>query len=134
MQTKTFRRTAVALAVAGAFAIGAVSADRIAFRHANAAVATTPTPVAAATASTPVALPDFSGLVEQYGPAVVNIAVVSDGHKVASREEDEDSPGTDDLPPFLRNNPFFHNFRCRRCRGKDRCAASDRGLSSPATA
>jgi serine protease Do len=110
MQTKTFRRTAVALAVAGAFAIGAVSADRIAFRHANAAVATTPTPVAAATASTPVALPDFSGLVEQYGPAVVNIAVVSDGHKVASREEDEDSPGTDDLPPFLRNNPFFHNF------------------------
>ena len=41
---KTFRRTAVALAVAGAFAIGVVSADRIAFHQASAAVATAPTP------------------------------------------------------------------------------------------
>jgi len=111
MQTKTFRRTAVALAVAGAFAIGVVSADRIAFHQASAAVTTTPTPVAT-TAPAVAALPDFSGLVEQYGPAVVNISVTSDGHKVASRDQDqdEDSPGMDGLPPQLRNFPFFHNF------------------------
>src|SRR5262249_50533142 len=112
MQAKTFRRTAVAIAVAGAFAIGVVSADRISFRQASAAVTTAPTPVAAAAAATTVALPDFSGLVEQYGPAVVNISVVSDGRKVASRDQDqdEDSPGMDDLPPQLRNSPFFRNL------------------------
>ncbi|HXX85029.1 MAG TPA: DegQ family serine endoprotease [Casimicrobiaceae bacterium] len=112
MQTKTFRRTAVAIAVAGAFTIGVVSADRIGFHHANAAVATAPTPVAAAAASTTAALPDFSGLVEQYGAAVVNISVVSDGRKVASRDQDqdEDSPGLNELPPQLRNFPFFHNL------------------------
>ena len=111
MQAKTFRRTAVAIAVAGAFAIGVVSADRIAFHHASAAVTTTPTPVA--TPATGVAaLPDFSGLVEQYGPAVVNISVTSDGRKVASRDQDqnEDSPGMDQLPPQLRNFPFFRNL------------------------
>ena len=111
MQTKTFRRTAVALAVAGAFAIGVVSADRIAFHQASAAVTTAPTPVNA-TAPGVAALPDFSGLVEQYGPAVVNISVTSDGHKVASRDqdEDEDSPGMNELPPQLRNFPFFRNL------------------------
>lgn len=114
MQAKTFRRTAVALAVAGAFAIGAMSADRFTFHHADAAITTAPTPVAAPAASAPAtalaALPDFSGLVEQYGPAVVNISVISDGRKVASRDEDDDTPGLDDLPPSLRNSPFFRNL------------------------
>ncbi|HKE42447.1 MAG TPA: DegQ family serine endoprotease [Casimicrobiaceae bacterium] len=111
MQTRTFRRTAVALAVAGAFAIGVVSADRIGFHQASAAsVATAPTPAASASTAPAAALPDFSGLVQQYGPAVVNITVTSDGHKVASRDQDEDSPGTDELPPFLRNSPFFRNI------------------------
>jgi serine protease Do len=110
MQTRTFRRTAVALAVAGAFAIGVVSADRIAFHQASAAsVATAPTPVANPAPAAAAALPDFSGLVQQYGPAVVNITVTSDGQKVASRDEGDDS-GLDELPPFLRNSPFFHNF------------------------
>jgi serine protease Do len=110
MQAKTFRRTAVALAVAGAFTIGVVGADRMSFHQARAAVTTAPTPMAAA--ATTAALPDFSGLVEQYGPAVVNISVVSDGRKVASRDQDqdEDSPGMDELPPQLRNSPFFRNL------------------------
>ncbi|TMH35875.1 MAG: DegQ family serine endoprotease [Betaproteobacteria bacterium] len=107
---KTFRRTAVALAVAGAFAIGVVSADRIAFHQASAAVATAPTPTSNVAPAPVAALPDFSGLVEQYGSAVVNISVTSDGHKVASRDQDDDSSGTDELPPFLRNSPFFRNF------------------------
>src|SRR5215471_11279893 len=111
MQTRTFRRTAVALAVAGAFAIGVVSADRIGFHQASAAsVATAPTPAASASTAPAAALPDFSGLVQQYGPAVVNITVTSDGHKVASRDQDDDPSGTDELPPFLRNSPFFRNF------------------------
>jgi len=113
MQTRTFRRTAVAIAVAGAFAIGVVSADRIAFHQASAAVSAAPTPVTSTTPVVGATLPDFSVLVEQYGPAVVNISVVSDGRKVASHgedQDDDDSPGSDALPPQLRNSPFFRNF------------------------
>jgi serine protease Do len=117
MQVKTFRRSAVALAVAGAFAVGAMTADRISFHAANAAVTppTVSTPAASGTnGAVPVAaLPDFSGLVERYGPAVVNIAVTSDGRKLAADNDDSDDDqdgGLSQLPPQLRNNPFFRNM------------------------
>ena len=48
MQTRILRRSTIAIAVAGAFAIGALTADRVAFHHADAAVSQAPTPVAAA--------------------------------------------------------------------------------------
>src|SRR6202035_5955879 len=86
MESRTFRRSAVALAIAGAFAIGVTTADKVSL-HANAAVSppTVSTPAISAPSNVaPVAaLPDFSGLVEKYGPAVVNISVTSDGRKLA---------------------------------------------------
>jgi serine protease Do len=112
MQSIKFRRSAVALAVAGAFAVGVISADRISMHTANAAVTppTVSTPAVSGTnGAVPVAaLPDFSQLVERYGPAVVNISVMSDGKKLASNDDGDDAQNG--LPPELRNSPFFRNF------------------------
>src|SRR5437870_13258535 len=113
MQARNFRRSAVALAVASAFAVGVITADQVSLHQANAAVSppTVATPALSAPANVaPVAaLPDFSGLVEKYGPAVVNISVTADARKVSAGEDDN---GFDlgDLPPQLRNSPFFRNF------------------------
>src|SRR5438552_14803906 len=110
MQARNFRRSAVALAIAGAFSVGVITADRVSLHQANAAVSppTVSTPAISAPANV-AALPDFSGLVEKYGPAVVNISVTADARKVSAGEDDN---GLDlgDLPPQLRNSPFFRNF------------------------
>ena len=47
------------------------------------------------------------GLVEKYGPAVVNISVIADARRVSAGDDDN---GFDlgDLPPQLR--PFFRNL------------------------
>jgi serine protease Do len=106
MQTRNFRRNAIVLALAAAFSIGVTVADRISPHVANAAtsapaVAPTPTQSAAQVA----ALPDFSGLVEKYGPAVVNISVVQN-RKTSSRGPRLQIPDDEDVPPMFRNLPF----------------------------
>ena len=110
MQANIFKRSAVALAVAGAFALGAGVADHLALYPASAATPGTPavaqTPLAPAPAALPAAaLPDFSGLVERYGPAVVNISVVQ-GTKTAARVPRQQMPDNEDMAPFFRNLPF----------------------------
>jgi len=110
MQANTFKRSAVALALAAAFALGVGVADHVALHSASAATAgapaVAPTPPAPATAALPAAaLPDFSGLVETYGPAVVNISVVQ-GTKTAARVPRFQMPDDEDLPQFFRNLPF----------------------------
>ena len=117
MQANTFRRSAVALALAAAFAIGVGVADHVAPRLANAtttgAPAVAPTPVAASPAATPLpaaALPDFSGLVDKYGPAVVNISVVEGTKTAAHMLPRLQMPDNEELPPFFRNLPFQFQF------------------------
>src|SRR6266536_1473671 len=114
MQANTFKRSAVALALAAAFALGVGVADHVALHSASAATAgapaVAPTPLAPATAALPAAaLPDFSGLVETYGPAVVNISVVQ-GTKTAARMPRFQMPDDEDLPQFFRNLPFQFQF------------------------
>ena len=104
MQARTFKRSAIALAVAGAFAVGAITADKVSMHPAQAA--STPATVATASPSAPmVALPDFSALVDQYGPAVVNISVTGDGTKVAARQQ-PGMPDLGELAPFFRGMPM----------------------------
>jgi serine protease Do len=102
MQAKTFRKSAIALAVAGAFALGAAVADRVTLSPAAAATAPA---VATAAPSATVALPDFSALVDQYGPAVVNISVVQ-GTRTALHAPRSEAPDEEEMPPSLRNMPF----------------------------
>jgi serine protease Do len=113
METKSFRRGALALALAAAFALGVGMADHVAFHSATAAgtPAVAPTPVVQPSAATPAApvaaLPDFSGLVEKYGPTVVNISVVQSRKTPAHGGM---IPDDEDLPPLLRNLPFQFQF------------------------
>jgi serine protease Do len=116
MQANTFKRSAVALALAAAFAVGVGVADHVTLHPATAAttgapaVAPTPLAQAPATAALPAAaLPDFSGLVERYGPAVVNISVVQ-GTKTAARVPRFQMPDDEDLPQFFRNLPRQFQF------------------------
>ncbi len=124
MQANVFKRSAVAIAIAGAFALGGIAADRVLPSAALAAVVPMATPAAATVAvngAPTVALPDFSGLVEQYGPAVVNISVTSDDHKVLGQDESDNMPDMQGLPPEFRQ--FFHNFQMPR-RGPTRGVGS----------
>ena len=124
MQTKPFRRSAIALAIAAAFALGVAMADRVALYPASAATTppVAPTPVTQpSTSAAPVAaLPDFSGLVEKYGPAVVNVDVVQT-RKTAGRAQGSDD---EELPPFLRNLPFQFQFPQPQDRGPVRGVGS----------
>ena len=115
MQANVLKRSAVAVAIAGAFALGGVAADRLLPSAAFAAVVPAVNPAApnvAVNAAPTAALPDFSGLVEQYGPAVVNISVTSDNRKVLGQDENDDTPDLQGLPPQFRQ--FFHNFQMPR--------------------
>ncbi|HUO90707.1 MAG TPA: Do family serine endopeptidase [Rhizomicrobium sp.] len=111
MQANKFRRSLIALAVVGAFGIGAVTAERAGtFKQATAA-AGSPATVAAAPATTSAsALPDFADLVAQNGAAVVQISVSKDAQRVVGRhgmpkgDDDDDSNGM--LPPWFRNFPM----------------------------
>jgi serine protease Do len=116
MQSNTFKRSAVALAVAAAFAVGVGVADHVTLHPATAATtaapAVAPTPIApsATTVALPAAaLPDFSGLVEKYGPTVVNISVVQ-GTKTAGHMPRFQMPDDEDLPQFFRNLPRQFQF------------------------
>src|SRR5262249_50021576 len=128
MQAKTFRRSAVALALAAAFALGVGVADRVGLHPATAATTGAPavaaTPLAQAPAAVnAAALPDFSGLVEQYGPAVVNISGVQ-GTKTSARMPRMQTPDDDQLPPFLRNLPFPFQLPDQPDRGPTRGVGS----------
>ena len=101
MEARNFKRSAIAIAVAGAFAVGAFTADRVSMHSAQAATPPTAAPVAVASGAPLVALPDFSVLVEKYGPTVVNISVTADGSKRAGKQQ-RGMPDMDDLPPQFR--------------------------------
>jgi serine protease Do len=95
MQTKIFRLSLIALAVAGAVATGAVNATIGGDTLTPAPV----TPVNAASVEQAV-LPNFSSIVAKNGPAVVNISV-SGRTKVALQGEPQLDP----------NDPMYEFFR-----------------------
>jgi serine protease Do len=86
--------------------------------YATRAAATQPAPVAApaaATAANPaiVGLPDFSSMVQRYGTAVVNIAVVTKASPAINNggDDDDDDNGGGNASPFGPNSPFAPFFR-----------------------
>ena len=107
MQANKFKRSLVALAVVGAFAVGAVTADARR-RSSRRPRPRQPAVVAVAPAATSAALPDFADLVAKHGPAVVQISVSQDAHKVVARgiaRHAEMTTTTRWLPPWFRNFP-----------------------------
>jgi len=120
MKLSSLIRKPLVAAVIGAGAI-ALPVGTLYFAAAQRAAATTaaataPDAVTAApTPSSPsVALPDFSSMVQKYGPAVVNIAVVSKvptSYNSQGDENGEDSGDNGEQNPFGPNSPFAPFFR-----------------------
>jgi serine protease Do len=131
MSFMSFIRKPLVVAMLGALSV-AVPVSALYFSSAARAAASTPAqapaaPVAAVPAiATPMlALPDFSGMVQKYGPAVVNITVTT---KVSASwqggDEGDDSGDSDgggngggNDNPFGPNSPFapfFHGFQAPR--------------------
>src|ERR1017187_9527749 len=99
MKPKILVRSLIAAGVISAVGGGAFTAGHWFSQEASAATAQL------ADAAAPMAsalLPDFTGIVEQNGPAVVNISVTHDAKTEAVTQQFEG------LDP---NNPFFQFFR-----------------------
>ena len=120
MSPRTFIRNQLFAALIGAAAVGAPIGALYAWGSgpgttAPAATQAAPTVTAPATGIPNAVLPDFSAMVQRYGPAVVNISVVS---KVPTSyapgdqdSDDEDDPGQQQQNPFGGQNPFAPFFR-----------------------
>ncbi len=105
MQSSVFKRSAVALAVAGAFGLGAIAADR----HGAAAEATAATlaaPVAApVAAASQRMLPDFADLVSKQSPSVVEVAMSRGLSKTSGQKGRAPRGLPPELAPFFRGMP-----------------------------
>ena len=115
MTTRSLQSTRLVLALLAAGAIGGASVT--ALQHMSAAHAAAPATVSAnapvanpapAGASVPMALPDFSQITAQYGPAVVNISVTG-SRKGGAGDSPVAQRGRGDDP--FGNDPFFEFFR-----------------------
>ncbi|KVL90112.1 DegQ family serine endoprotease [Burkholderia stagnalis] len=105
MNTRILTRGAIAVAVAAALSAGYVAGTR----HADPQIIT-PAQAAAlmpAEAAAKTGIPDFSGLVETYGPAVVNISAKHVVKQVASRRGPQPQLPMDPSDPFYQ---FFKHF------------------------
>ena len=108
----------VAVPVGALYFSGAAHAAPSKASSGAAPVATAPAAAAATTVNPVAALPDFSGMVQKYGPAVVNITVTT---KVSTAWQGDDNgdngdngSGNGNEDPFGPNSPFapfFKNFR-----------------------
>jgi len=126
MNVPVFLRKPLVAAVLGAATIAApVSALYLA--GANRASASPAAPTAPATVSPlavpTAALPDFSAMVQHYGPAVVNIAVVTKATPAFNPGDDEDDDsdngnGNSQGNPFGPNGPFGPFFRGQPFQGR----------------
>ncbi len=102
MKQKILVRSLIAAGVIAAGLGGYAKFDRSGFQHAVAANASRPAVTLSAQPAAVAALPDFTGIVAQNGPAVVNISVTNKGEKGV------DAPAMPQLDP---NDPFYQFFR-----------------------
>src|SRR5437773_10658458 len=103
-----------ALYLAGATRAGATAAASTSAATTSAAAAS-PATAAPAVSGPLTMLPDFSTIVQRYGPAVVNISVVSkvstSWNSQGDENSDDNSDNTGDGNPFGPNSPFAPFFR-----------------------
>lgn len=113
MNTTTLRPAKLVMALVAAGVLGGASVEMVLGQHAHASSAPASTSAAPVdTAVAPLAgAPDFSSIVQHYGPAVVNIRV-SGVHKDDDGDDEPASAQGGGLPPgFDLNDPFFEFFR-----------------------
>jgi serine protease Do len=123
MSPRIFVRNQVAAALLGAAAVAAPVGALYALGAvpgAAPAQQAAPTVTAPATGNPNAVLPDFSTMVQKYGPAVVNISVVSrvpasysqqGGQQGGDSDDDDDDSGPSNQNPFGPQSPFAPFFR-----------------------
>src|SRR5579859_1584501 len=123
MSLGTLIRKPLAAAALGAAVIAAPVSVLYGFGVTPSHAATAPAPAAPvttvpATGNPAAVLPDFSTMVQKYGPAVVNITVVSKvpvSNNSPGDDDDEDdnggNGGGNNANPFGPNSPFAPFFR-----------------------
>jgi serine protease Do len=104
LRPKILVRSLIAAGVIAAAIGGFAKYDPSVFQHAFAAGTVAPAMTSRAQPAMTAALPDFSGIVAQNGPAVVNISVTNKGAKGADVAA---MPQLDPNDPFYQ---FFHQF------------------------
>lgn len=105
MRQKILVRSLIAAGVIAAGLGGYAKYDPSVFQHAVAASASAPAAMLSVQSATVAALPDFTGIVAQNGPAVVNISVTQ---KTEPTGYAPDMQGVDPNDPFYQ---FFRQFR-----------------------
>src|SRR3569833_4183552 len=117
MTVRTFVRNQLFGVLLGAAAVAAPIGALHAFgaTPATSPAATQPAPVvpAPATGNPTAVLPDFSTMVQKYGPAVVNITVVSKvpvSNQSGDDDDEDDNGGGGNANPFGPNSPFAPFF------------------------
>ena len=116
MNIKNFVRNQLVAALIGAAAVAAPVTALHAFGNPAAtapAAQVAPTVPAPATGNPNAVLPDFSTMVQKYGPAVVNISVVSKvptAYSQGGDDSDDEDSGPNQQNPF-GNSPFAPFFR-----------------------
>lgn len=91
---RTIRSTLLATTILASLGLTACSSD-----VASIVSEATAAPTTSAADNVVTGLPDFSALVERYGPAVVNVTVIEKAEQVAN------------MPRFSPDDPFFEFFR-----------------------
>jgi serine protease Do len=108
MNAKTLSRSAVAVAVAVALSVGYVAGHRDV--PAPQVIAPAQAAMMPAEAAAKTGIPDFSGLVETYGPAVVNISAKHVVKQTAMRNGGENGGNAQQLP-IDPNDPFYQFYK-----------------------
>src|ERR1700761_9119399 len=110
MTPRTFVRNQLFAALLGAAAVAAPVGVLYAVGAGPAATQPAPVVAAPATGNPNAVLPDFSTMVQKYGPAVVNISVVSKVPTSYSPDDqdsdDDDDSGSQGGPGGQGQNPF----------------------------
>jgi serine protease Do len=117
MSVRTFIRKPLAAAVLGAAIVAAPVSALYAFgvtpgaASPPAATSTGPVTSVPATGNPTAVLPDFSTMVQKYGPAVVNITVTTKVSAAWQGDENSDNGENSNEDPFGPNSPFAPFFR-----------------------
>jgi serine protease Do len=116
MNRKTLSRSVIAAAVVAVTLGGVAHYENPQWGLAHAAISpeqnTNPPQAVAATVPGLATATDFSGIVERYGPAVVNISVVGKAERTPTADA-EQGQGDDDSDPFSQLFPDFGQRRFR---------------------
>ena len=112
MEKKLLVRSLIAAGVIAAGVGGYVKYDSSIVSHAVAASVSAPSVAMRTQPAAIAALPDFTGIVAQNGPAVVNISVTNKAEKVADISS---APNLDPNDPFFQ---FFRQFRGQMPQGE----------------